>query len=130
MGAIPPRYPLPASFDAQRGKREVKIDAKGIKTILYGRTLIDLSQVPQIVDESQTRAVGDLIHYCSTHYFQGKVSLAEGLKKAMAKVEESGLDFLSPFKRGDYARPRVFEVAAAINRLRTLKVKTVLSAEG
>ncbi len=125
FGRICSRFPLPASFDPQRGKRDVKIDAKGLKTILYGRTAIDLSQVAQVVDESQTNAIGDLIHYCATRYFTGEVPLGEGLRKAMADVEEKGLDILAPFKKGDYARPRLFEVAAAINRMRTLKIKKV-----
>ena len=107
----------------KRGKREVKIDAKGLKTILYGRTAIDLSLVSQVVDESQTNAIGDLIHYCAQHYFIGGVGLAEGLRKAMADVDERGMDILSPFKRGDYARPRIFELAAAVNRMRSLRVR-------
>ncbi len=119
------RIPLPESFDPQRGKREVKIDAKGLKTIVYGKTPIDLSRVAQVVDESQTHAIGDLIHYSATHYFKGAVPLAEGLRRAMADVNERGLDILDPYKRGDYARPRPFEVAAAINRMRTLRVKTM-----
>jgi predicted ABC-class ATPase len=123
FGRIPSRFPLAVSFDPSRGKREVKIDAKTLKTILYGRTAVDLSLVSQVVDESQTNAIGDLIHYCATHYFQGSTSLAEGLQKAMADLGEKGLDILSPYKRGDYARPRIFEVAAAINRMRTLRSK-------
>lgn len=124
FGKIPSRCPLPVSFDPQRGKREVKIDARGLKTILFGRTAIDLSLVAQVVDESQTKAIGDLIHYCATRYFQGEISLVDGLKKAMADLQEKGLDILSPHKQGDYARPRIFEVAAAINRMRTLQVRT------
>ncbi len=123
FGMISSRYPLPASFDPASGKREVKIDAKGLETILYGRTAIDLSLVAQVVDESQTKAIGRLIHHCATHYFDGSVSLAEGLKRAIADLQEKGLDILSPNKEGDYARPRIFEVAAAINRMRTLSVK-------
>jgi len=123
FGKVPTRIPQPESFDPQRGKRNVKIDAKGLKTIVYGRTAIDLSQVAQVVDESQTRAIGDLIHYCATHYFRGTTSLAEGMQRAMADVAEKGLDILTPFKMGNYARPRLFELAAAINRMRTLKVR-------
>jgi hypothetical protein len=53
--------------------------------------------------------------------------LVEGLKRALADVEEKGLDILTPYKRGDYARPRLFELAAAVNRMRSLKVRTVKS---
>jgi predicted ABC-class ATPase len=123
FGKIALRYPLPESFDPQRGKKEVKIDAKGLKTILYGRTSIDLSQVAQVVDESQTNTIGDLIHYCATRHFQGDVSLGAGLGRAMADLEEKGMDILSPYKKGEHARPRIFEVAAAINRMRTLRVR-------
>jgi len=122
FGKIPQRVPRVESFDPQRGKREVKIDAKGLKTIIFGRTVIDLSHVAQVVDESQTNAIGDLIHYAATRYFQGDISLNEGLKMVMADVEGKGLDIIAPFKRGDYAGPRIFEVAAAINRMRTLKI--------
>jgi predicted ABC-class ATPase len=125
FGKVCSRIPLPESFDPQRGKREVKIDAKGLRTILYGRTAIDLSQVAQVVDESQTNALGDLIHYCATRYFKGDVPLAEGLRRAMGDIADKGLDILAPFKKGDYARPRLFELAAAINRMRTLKIKIV-----
>ncbi len=117
------RVPRPESFNPQKGGREVKIDSQGIKTIRYGRTAIDLSLVAQLVDKSQTRAIGDLLHYCATHYFNGEICLADGLKKAMADLDQKGLDVLSPFKRGDYARPRIFEVAAAINRMRTLTIR-------
>ena len=127
FGKVSSRIPLPESFDPQRGKREVKIDAKGLKKIVYGRTVIDLAQVSQVVDEGQTHAIGDLIHYCATHYFQGKLPLAEGLKRAITDIEEKGMDIISPFQRGDIARPRIFELAAAINRMRTLKVKIMES---
>lgn len=122
MGKVRSRIPLAESFDPRRGKREVKIEAKGQQTILYGRTVIDISQVAQVADESQTRAMGDLIHYCAQHYFSRGLALADGLKRAIADVEQKGLDILSPFKRGDYAKPRLFEVAAAINRMRTLRI--------
>ena len=43
-------------------------------------------------------------------------------------LDERGLDALDPFHRperhpGNLARPRRFEIAAAINRLRTLRVR-------
>ncbi len=120
FGQIRKRIPLPESFNPQRGKKEVKIEAKGLRTIIYGRTLIDLSQVAQVVDESQTRAIGDLIHFAATRFFKGNVTLAAGLRQALKEVEEKGLDIISPFRRGDYALPRIYEIAAAINRLRSL----------
>lgn len=123
FGNLRERIPLPVSFDPQRGRKEVKIDAKGVKTIIYGRTSIDLSQVGQVVDESQTNAIGDLIHFAASRYFNGSINLSAGLRMAFREIEEKGLDIIAPFRRGDYALPRIYEVAAAINRMRTLRIK-------
>ncbi len=123
FGRITPRAPKPESFDPSRGKRDVKIDVKGLKAILFGTTLIDLSALEQLVDESQTRAIGAMIHRYAQRYADGKRSLKEGLELLMAEVREKGLDCLVPYKPPNFAMPRIFEVAGAINRMRTLKVR-------
>ncbi len=123
FGEVTPRRPLSASFDPSRGKREVKIDAKGSRTILYGTTSIDLSCLEQLVDMSQTRAIGRMIHYYSEKYLHSSRSLKEGMELVMKDVEEMGLDCLIPYRVGNLAMPRVFEVAGAINRMRSLKVE-------
>lgn len=122
FGEVTPRRPLGASFDPSRGKREVKIDAKGLRTILYGTTNIDLSYLEQLVDMSQTRAIGLMIHYYSEKYLRRSRSLKEGVELVMKDVEERGLDCLLPYKVGNLAMPRTFEVMGAINRMRSLKV--------
>ncbi len=123
FGKVSHRVPLSGSFNPQRGKRDVKIDAKGLKNILYGRTSIDLYYVEQLLDTSQTRAIGDIIHYYSQRYLGEGETLKVGLDRVMTDLEAAGLDTLSPRKMGNYALPRIFEVAAAINRIRTLRVK-------
>jgi len=123
FGEFSRRRPKTSSFDAQRGKREVKIDAKGLKGILYGEDFIDLSYLEQLVDVSQTRCIGFLIHYYSQNYLDKSSDLREGLEKAMKDVEEKGFDILLPFKAGNVAFPRIYEVAGAINRMRSLKVE-------
>ena len=41
---------------------------------------------------------------------------------AACAMEEQGLDDLMPYRTGNLAKPRIFEVAGAINRMRTLSV--------
>jgi predicted ABC-class ATPase len=118
-----PRVLLKESFNPQRGKRDVKIDAKGLKSILYGKTSIDLLYLEQLLDISQTRAIGSIIYYYSQRYLKDEDTLRVGLNKVMDDLDEKGLDILSCQKMGNFARPRMFEVAAAINRMRTLKVR-------
>ena len=123
FGSITPRQPLVQSFDASRGRRDVKIDAKGVRTILFGATAIDLWYLEQLVDPSQTRAIGLMIHYYSEHYLEKTQYLEEGLTRVMEDVQEKGFDILLPYKVGNLAMPRIHEVAGAINRMRTLKIK-------
>ncbi|MBN1882322.1 MAG: ABC-ATPase domain-containing protein [Deltaproteobacteria bacterium] len=123
FGEITQRTPVPDGFDPSRGKRDVKIDAKGLYKILYGREDIDLSGLSQLVDESQTRAIGNIIHRYATRYATRGLKLSEGVREVYRDMEERGLDDLTPYRTGNLAQPRIFEVAGAINRMRTLSVK-------
>ncbi len=123
FGTFTPRRLDPASFDPSRGKREVKIDAPGRGTLVFGRSTIDLAAVEQLVDRAQTVTIGWAIHALSTRHFPAGVTLAEALGNLSRDLDEKGLDQLSPWRTGDLVRPRPLEIAAAINRLRGLKVK-------
>ena len=123
FGRITSRQPVPESFDASRGRREVKIDVKSMRTILYGSTAIDLSCLEQLVDPSQTRSIGLLIRYYSEHYLDKTENLRKGLEKVMEDIREGGFDILLPYKVGNLAMPRIYELAGAINRMRSLKIK-------
>ncbi|NRA07497.1 MAG: ABC-ATPase domain-containing protein [Myxococcales bacterium] len=128
LQAAAPRVPLAESFDASRGRREVKIDAKGLDLLLYGREAIELRGVEQLVDPSQTRAIGNAIHLASRRWMNGERTLLEVLEALEALLDDEGLDVLDPFHEpgrhpGNLARPRRFEVAAAINRLRSVRMR-------
>lgn len=117
------RYPRPESFDARRGRRPNKISARGLVKILYGRTEIDLSALEQLVDPSQTRAIGLSIHQLSQGAFRRGLTLSVALQEWEEQVDEQGLDSLSQRVEGSLARPRRMELGAAINRLRTLRMR-------
>ena len=122
FGEITPRVPLAGSFDPSRGKREVKISPKGLQSILFGTHAIDLSYLDQLVDASQTNSIGDAIYYAKRKYMDGKRNLAEILSLIQRDIAEGGLDVLTPYPAGDLALPRKHELAAEINRLRTLEI--------
>ncbi len=125
FGRIKGRVPLRQGFRPGLGGK-TKVEAKGLSTIVFGSTAIDLSFLEQLVDASQTRAIADLILYLSRKYVDNQRPLAHLLQAVYDEVEEKGLDVISPFSGrhpGDYAMPRRQEVAGAINRLRTLMVK-------
>jgi len=125
FGRVRQRIPARAGFNPERGGR-VKADAKGLHTVVWGRTVLDLSFLDQLADESQTRAIAAMFLYMGQRYVDGKRTLLEVLRCVFSDIEAKGLDVISPFygqHPGDYALPRLFEVAAAVNRLRTLAVK-------
>ncbi len=122
FGKITERVPLSQSFDPRKGRKLVKISPKGLKSIMFGVHHIDLGGIEQLVDTSQTRAIGDAIYFAMKH-MDGKNTLKEITEKVLENVKEKGLDSLSYYPVGDYAFFRGLELAAAINRLRTLSVK-------
>lgn len=124
FGKITQRAPLSHSFDPSKGKREVKISSKGLKSIHFGTHFIDLGAIEQLADVSQTRAIGDAIYY-ATRFMDGRRGLREIVDTVIRDISEKGLDVLSPRPVGDYAMFRKFELGAAINRLRTLEVRQI-----
>jgi predicted ABC-class ATPase len=125
-----PRRPLAESFDASRGRHAVKIAAKARDALEYGELRVDLRGLEQLVDISQTRALGLAIHWIAqqvAHRSGAAASLPELLDALDAFLDREGLDPLDPWHRpeqhpGNLARPRRYEVAAAINRMRSLRV--------
>lgn len=124
FGIIKGRVPLPESLNPKKGRRGVHLKAKGLKALLFGKEEIDLSFVEQIVEDGQVLAIGYALLYGRERYMDGKRTLREILEVIERDVEEKGLDVISPFPcPPDLVRFRPQELAAALNRLRSLKVK-------
>jgi predicted ABC-class ATPase len=109
--------PRVGALSAARGRRDARIDVRGRGTLRYGEHTIDLSRVEQIADPAQTRAIGWAIHRWATRHADAP-TLTDGLQAVLDEVERDGLDVLTPYPMGDLALPRLFEVAAAVNRVR------------
>jgi len=122
FGTLTPRRPDDKSFDASRGRRTVKIDVKGLRTVRYGTTHIDLSGLEQLVDVAQTRTLGRIIHLYESRYCGRGKHLRDELEALFADLEREGFDLVAPRLEGGLALPRIQEVAMAINRMRSLKV--------
>jgi len=122
FGDIRHRIPDRRSFNPFREKNKMKISPRGRREILFGRSVVLCHDLEQIVEEGQTRAIGHAIHY-ATRYMDGKRTLRKVLEMTMADLSKKGLDILPPWLTGDLAFFRVFELAGAINRTRTLKIR-------
>ncbi len=127
FGGLVARIPLAESFNPYRGER-VKVRARGMENIQFGQENIDLDDVEQLVDPSQSVAIANLLlHAVNRGYVDNRSTLRQLLERIYGEISAGGLEVISPFRGerhpGDYAMPRLQEVAAAINRLRTLTVK-------
>jgi len=117
------RIPDPESIDPSKGRREVNLKSRGLHVIQLGKETIDLKLVEQIVDPSQTRALGLALVRLRERYLDGRRTLAQALDLLEDEIRKKGLDVLDRRKLPDLAAFRRFELAAALNRLRTLRIR-------
>jgi len=122
LGEIVSRIPLPQSFQLTRPGKKLKTSIRGVHLAKLGDHMLNLWALEQLVDIGQARAIIDAIIY-ARKYADGKRSLREIVEQVLRDIDEKGLDILNPKISGCYAAFRKFELAAAINRLPTLKVK-------
>ena len=81
----------------------------------------------QLVEISQTNAVAYAIYFASQTMIRDEVSLKDIVDALEDYFNKNSLDSLDPFYKkekhpGNFSRPRKFEIAAVINRLRSLKI--------
>jgi predicted ABC-class ATPase len=101
------------------GQRQVKILVREQRLLEYGCKRIDLAKVEQLIDAGQTEAIGRLLDYCQQQNPTQTDGLLASLRAVLAEVEHDGLDILLPWKAGHLALPRLYELLAAANRVRT-----------
>jgi predicted ABC-class ATPase len=122
FGDITQRVPIPASLDPSLGRRDVRVKVRDVDELAFGTQEIDLGAIEQIVDSGQLRAIAAAMVYAKQQYMDGKRTLSAIIDLVMADIDAQGMDILSPFPEGDFAMFRRFELAAVINRLRSLSV--------
>ena len=122
FGNINQRIPLLDSIDSSRGNREVKLNTRDVDSITIGTDEIDLSAVEQLVDKGQLKAIAKGLVYLKAKYARQQLTLAEILNKLEENINKSGLDIITDFPQGDLAQFRSIELAAALNRLRSLQI--------
>jgi len=118
-----PRVPLRQSIDPRRGRREQSATARGLDTVLFGEEQIDLSCVEQLVAGGQLRALAAALLYIREHYVDDRRCLREILACVEQDIDSAGLDVLDAHRPGNLVRFRPIELAAALNRLRSLRIR-------
>ncbi len=116
------RNPDPHSIDPSKGRKSISIKTRSTRAVVFGAHEVDMGQVSQLVDEGQLRAIGRAMNMVGRK-LTGGASFCEAIEDVCAEVQERGFDVLDDRRTGDYVEFRPYELAAALNRLRTLKVQ-------
>ncbi len=133
LAAFSLRHVQPRSVDPSKGRRASYVRVPDDRTLLFGGETIDLAGVEQIASRAQMRAIGQgLVLLAERVLGQGSAEASTPLSSAVdvagaldaieSFLDEGDLDVLDPRRVGDLAEFRRYELAAALNRLRTLRV--------
>ena len=85
--------------------------------MIYGGTEVDLGGIDQLVEPSQTKAIGLAMEYAK-QYMDGQHALRQVMDLVQSDIETHGLDLLDRKRVGDIIEFRTIDLAAVINRFR------------
>ncbi|BBB32641.1 ABC transport system ATP-binding protein [Thermotomaculum hydrothermale] len=100
----------------QKGKRE-KIASKGKNSIQFGKSSIDLNLVEQIAEANQTEFIGLVLRFLYMDKTENPT--VDKIEHILSKIEKDGF---VKYKSGNLALARKYEIMAAINRLRGIRI--------
>ena len=123
------RCPLPPSIDASRGRREVSVKVRARDRVEFGTHTVDLSAVEQIVERAQTRAIAEAAVWARDHALARGMGIGEAVRKVIEAIQRETLDIVHPHQIGELAEFRSHELAAFINRLRSLQTEPLEGKE-
>lgn len=115
FGQVRPRTISPGTLPSTN----TKMTARNRTSIEIGLESLSLLRMPQLVHDSQAKAIVSALKYCAG--VNNPQTLSQLLHTLEGVLDRHGLD---PLMGGDsieffLARPRLFEVGMAINRLRS-----------
>lgn len=112
----------PGQNKAYRGNDRIKMKTLGREAVQINRESIDLRYVEQLTDSEQVTALGYCVRYAEKHFFGGRTTIQEVVRKLKEKIEQEGLSVLceSSSSVACLAMPREQEMFACFNRYRGL----------
>ncbi len=116
------RVPDPASLDAEvRGRPRIR--ARGEDVLSFGDHEVDLRAVEQIADPRQVTGIGLALELMVRRgLLDGRRTLSEALDLLDEALADGPTAALLTIRDEDFAAPRRFETAAAVNRVRGLRM--------
>lgn len=119
--SIRSRRVMPGSIDPSLPQRDESIRILALDRVLFGRERVDLGALEQVVEVGQTRAMAHALARARTRALDGALPLTSAIRAIMDEVEDAGVGVVHPHEIGELAAFRGVELAAFLNRLRTLR---------
>lgn len=112
-----------ASVDDRTDRGRSKLKRRDMDVLVFGESDIDVRAVEQFVDAGQITGAGLALRSLVTGgHLDGERTLAEALDSLEESLAGRGVTLLGEDFGGDYALPRRQEIAAVLNRLRSMRV--------
>jgi len=113
------RAPYADGLDSKNEYGHFRISAVDAHHLVFGLYKIDLTDIEQIRETAQTRAIGRAIEYAK-RYMDGRTPLREIVEKVMDEINRDGFDILDAKHIGNLAAFRGLDLASVLNRFRNL----------
>jgi predicted ABC-class ATPase len=115
----------PSRVPRAQGLQPEKIRVRDGRAIGYGGGEIDLTSVEQVLDRAHAYTLAHALAFLCHELVDGRRGLSQLLDALDAILDDEGVESLSPYAYpdGGLVRPRRHEIAATLNRLRTLSIK-------
>ncbi|BBO84568.1 ATPase [Desulfosarcina ovata subsp. sediminis] len=113
--AVRTRVPLPGSIDPVNAYGKQRIHAQDAHRLVFGEQVVDLTDLEQLKEASQTHAIGYAMQYAKK-YMDGS-PLRDVIQRVINDIEAEGLDVVRDRICGHLAGFRGLELAFALNRL-------------
>ena len=115
------RIPLAKSINPVNVHGKFSIYAKEVHRLYFGKCVVDLTDLEQLMELSQTKALGYAIEYAKKYMDENR-TLREVVEHVETDIAQYGLDVISDKISGHFACFRSLELAFALNRLRGFNV--------
>jgi len=122
------RAPVVESIDPRGQGGRARIDAHDRSRLRFGAESLELAGVEQLVERSQARAAARAIYFAARRFTTSGMNVGAMMLELEELFDANGLDIIGPGGAdgrhpGNLARPRRFEIAACLNRLRSLRME-------
>ena len=117
------RVPVRGCVSAAKGRRPRRVRVLPGAVLEFGVERVDLSALEQLSTDAERRAIGHALALAGERFVDGSRSIPEIVDEVSRAVAADGLDAIDDRRSGDLAAFRPIDVAAALSRLRTLRIR-------